>query len=88
MVEFCGCEMLCSPTVNLLSSEYLLAAVIFYNWYVPEEERHDSAVKRNKEALITELKLWEGYLEKVALIKDTKSHIRSECILMFLLLSF
>lgn len=49
---------------NLL--EYLLAAVIFYNWYVPEEERHDSALKRNKEALITELKLWEGYLEKVA----------------------
>lgn len=80
--------MLRSPTVNLLSSEHLLAAVVFYNWYVPEEERHDSAVKRNKEALITELKLWEGYLEKVALIKDTKNHIRSECILTFLLLSF
>lgn len=49
-----------------VSSEYPLAAVIFYNWYVPEEERHDSALKRNKEALIAELNLWEGYLEKVA----------------------
>uniref|UniRef100_A0A3Q0SIH3 Glutathione S-transferase rho n=1 Tax=Amphilophus citrinellus TaxID=61819 RepID=A0A3Q0SIH3_AMPCI len=42
-----------------------LNAVIYYEWYVPEEERHDSALKRNKEALITELKLWEGYLQKV-----------------------
>lgn len=55
-----------TPTIILLSSEYLPAAVLFYNWYVPEEERHDSALKRNKEALVTELKLWEGYLEKVA----------------------
>ncbi|XP_076610113.1 glutathione S-transferase A-like [Chaetodon auriga] len=37
---------------------------IFYIWLVPEEERHDSAQKRNKEALIAELKLWEGYLDK------------------------
>ncbi|KAM6903811.1 glutathione S-transferase A-like [Lycodopsis pacificus] len=35
-------------------------------WFVPEEERHDSAVKRNRKALTTELKLWEDYLEKVA----------------------
>ncbi|XP_030596942.1 glutathione S-transferase A-like [Archocentrus centrarchus] len=42
-----------------------LSAVIYYEWYVPEEERHDSALKRNKEALITELKLWEGYLQKL-----------------------
>lgn len=55
-----------SPTFNLLSSEYLLAAVVFYDWDVLEEERHDSALKRNKEALVTELKLWEGYLGKVA----------------------
>ncbi|XP_003969016.1 glutathione S-transferase A-like [Takifugu rubripes] len=48
-----------------------LTAVIFYNWYVPEEERHDSALKRNKEALITELNLWEGYLEKLG----PKSHL-------------
>lgn len=34
-------------------------------WFVPEEERHDSAVKRNRKALTTELKLWEDYLEKV-----------------------
>ncbi|XP_062266340.1 glutathione S-transferase A-like [Platichthys flesus] len=41
-----------------------LNAVIYYDWYVPEDERHDSALKRNKEALATELKLWEGYLQK------------------------
>lgn len=58
-----GCH---TPTIIPLSSEYLPATILFYNWYVPEEERHESAVKRNKEALVTELKLWEGYLEKVA----------------------
>ncbi|XP_076610105.1 glutathione S-transferase A-like isoform X1 [Chaetodon auriga] len=36
----------------------------YYEGLVPEEERHESAKKRNKEALITELKLWEGYLDK------------------------
>ncbi|XP_014263433.3 glutathione S-transferase A [Maylandia zebra] len=39
------------------------SSVIYYNWMVPEGERHDSAVKRNKEALTAELKLWEGYLQ-------------------------
>ncbi|GLD57928.1 glutathione S-transferase A [Lates japonicus] len=38
--------------------------VIYYNWKVPEGERHDSAVKRNREALAAELKLWEEYLQK------------------------
>ncbi|CAJ1083762.1 glutathione S-transferase A-like [Xyrichtys novacula] len=42
-----------------------LTAVIYYEWFVPEEERHDSALKRNKEALTAELKLWESYLEKL-----------------------
>ncbi|XP_030267799.1 glutathione S-transferase A-like [Sparus aurata] len=42
-----------------------LNAVIYYKWFVPEEERHDSALTRNKEALATELKLWEGYLKKL-----------------------
>ncbi|XP_054619416.1 glutathione S-transferase A-like [Dunckerocampus dactyliophorus] len=37
---------------------------IYYEWKVPERERHDSAVKRNRQAVIEELKLWEGYLEK------------------------
>nr|XP_057903214.1 glutathione S-transferase A-like [Doryrhamphus excisus] len=41
-----------------------LYAVIYYEWFVPEGERHDSAMKRNREALTTELKLWEGYLQK------------------------
>ncbi|XP_016107743.1 glutathione S-transferase A-like [Sinocyclocheilus grahami] len=39
--------------------------VAFYEWYVPEGERHESALKRNKESLIAELKLWDGYLEKM-----------------------
>ncbi|TNM93311.1 hypothetical protein fugu_018713 [Takifugu bimaculatus] len=43
-----------------------LNSVIYYDWSVPEEERHESAVKRNREALTTELRLWEGYLQKVA----------------------
>ncbi|KAK5855329.1 hypothetical protein PBY51_005436 [Eleginops maclovinus] len=42
-----------------------LNAVIYYTWFVPEEERHDSALKRNKEALTAELQLWEGYLQKL-----------------------
>ncbi|XP_051811653.1 glutathione S-transferase A-like [Acanthochromis polyacanthus] len=41
-----------------------IADVIYYNYLVPEGERHDSAVQRNREALTTELKLWEGYLKK------------------------
>ncbi|XP_056154703.1 glutathione S-transferase A-like [Lampris incognitus] len=43
-----------------------LNSVIYYEWFIPEEERHDSAMKKNKEALLSELKLWEGYLEKVS----------------------
>ncbi|XP_033493208.1 glutathione S-transferase A-like isoform X1 [Epinephelus lanceolatus] len=43
-----------------------LNSVVYYEWFVPEEERHDSAVKRNKEALAAELQLWEGYLQTVA----------------------
>ncbi|XP_068188772.1 glutathione S-transferase A-like [Antennarius striatus] len=48
-----------------------LNAFIYYNWFVPEEERHDSALKRNREVLVTELKLWEGYLQKLG----TNSHL-------------
>ncbi|KAK2830162.1 hypothetical protein Q5P01_018093 [Channa striata] len=44
-----------------------LNAVVYYNWHVPEGERHDSALKRNREALATELQLWEGYLQKLGL---------------------
>ncbi|KAM4539828.1 glutathione S-transferase A-like [Odontesthes bonariensis] len=38
---------------------------VYYDFCVPEEERHDSALRRNGEALGTELKLWEGYLQKL-----------------------
>lgn len=42
-----------------------MAEVIYYNYLVPEAERLDSARKRKKEELATELKLWEGYLNKM-----------------------
>lgn len=44
-----------------------LDLVAFYDFYVPEGERHDSALKRNRDNLVTELKLWESYLENVCL---------------------
>uniref|UniRef100_A0A3Q3B4N2 Glutathione S-transferase rho n=2 Tax=Kryptolebias marmoratus TaxID=37003 RepID=A0A3Q3B4N2_KRYMA len=43
-----------------------LNSVVYYDWLVPEEERHDSAVRRNKDNLTTELQLWESYLQNVA----------------------
>ncbi|KAK9958220.1 hypothetical protein ABG768_012394 [Culter alburnus] len=49
-------------TNNLQQKMYDVA---FYGYYIPEEERHESALKRNKENLVTELKLWDGYLEKM-----------------------
>ncbi|XP_065140043.1 glutathione S-transferase A-like [Paramisgurnus dabryanus] len=39
--------------------------VAFSEWIVPEGERFESAQKRKKEDLIFELKLWNGYLEKL-----------------------
>ncbi|KTF75192.1 hypothetical protein cypCar_00036071, partial [Cyprinus carpio] len=49
-------------TNNLQQKMYEVA---FYEHYVPEGERLESALKRNKESLVAELKLWDGYLEKV-----------------------
>uniref|UniRef100_H3CV13 GST C-terminal domain-containing protein n=1 Tax=Tetraodon nigroviridis TaxID=99883 RepID=H3CV13_TETNG len=37
-------------------------------------ERHDSALTRNKKALSTELKLWEGYLEQLG----PKAHLAGQ----------
>lgn len=45
--------------------------VIYYNYKVPENERLESAIKRNKESLAEEIKLWEGYLQGVS----TKSYM-------------
>uniref|UniRef100_W5M7C2 Glutathione S-transferase rho n=2 Tax=Lepisosteus oculatus TaxID=7918 RepID=W5M7C2_LEPOC len=42
-----------------------MADAIFYTWRVPEAERHDSALKRNREALAAELRIWEGYFQKM-----------------------
>lgn len=68
----------------------ILDAVLYYDWFVPEGERHDSALKRNKDTLIAELKLWEDYLEKVVYVHYTWkwSNIASACYLFcFLSLS-
>lgn len=42
-----------------------LSDIVYYNYKVPEAERHDSALKRNKESLAVELQLWEGYMQKM-----------------------
>uniref|UniRef100_A0A8C6TIM4 Glutathione S-transferase rho n=1 Tax=Neogobius melanostomus TaxID=47308 RepID=A0A8C6TIM4_9GOBI len=44
--------------------------VIYYNFKVPEAERHESALQRNKEALTVEVKLWEDYLTKLFFFKS------------------
>ncbi|XP_034560962.1 glutathione S-transferase A-like [Notolabrus celidotus] len=45
----------------------IIHRVVYFQWFfLNEEERHDSALKRFREALVTELKLWERYLEEVA----------------------
>lgn len=54
-------------------------SVIYYELFVPEGERHDSAVKRNKEALVTELALWEGYLQKVPYEQHTHIQTHTLC---------
>lgn len=51
------------------------AIVIYYHYLVPEGERHDSAIKRNREALSAEVKLWESYLEKVTLAAQGRLHL-------------
>uniref|UniRef100_A0A672H595 Glutathione S-transferase A-like n=1 Tax=Salarias fasciatus TaxID=181472 RepID=A0A672H595_SALFA len=40
--------------------------VVHYEFLVPEGERHEAAQQRHRDALTTELKLWEGYFENVA----------------------
>jgi len=51
--------------------------VAFYEYYVPEGERHESALKRNRESLVAELKLWDGYLEKVVFLKSSRLYFYS-----------
>lgn len=58
------CEWTQLKVLTQLTTTFL-RDVIYYQWKVPEEERHDFAVKRNREALSAELELWEGYLKKV-----------------------
>ncbi|MBN3314642.1 GSTA transferase, partial [Atractosteus spatula] len=50
---------------EVMSLHEKMADAIFYTWRVPEAERHDSALKRNREALAAELRIWEGYFQKM-----------------------
>ncbi|XP_064414470.1 glutathione S-transferase rho [Latimeria chalumnae] len=50
---------------EVLTLQQKLVDVVYYTWRVPENERHDSALKRNKEALKADLQFWEGYVEKM-----------------------
>ncbi|CAN0421923.1 unnamed protein product [Lampetra fluviatilis] len=52
-------------TFEVLTLQQKSGDVIYYNWRIPVEERHNSALKRNTEALAKELLLWEGYLAKM-----------------------
>ncbi|XP_051884509.1 glutathione S-transferase A-like [Pristis pectinata] len=56
---------------EVLALQEKIMAIVYYFWKVPENERHDSALERNKKALNAELKLWEGYFEKL----PSDSHI-------------
>uniref|UniRef100_A0A8C6M9A1 GST C-terminal domain-containing protein n=1 Tax=Nothobranchius furzeri TaxID=105023 RepID=A0A8C6M9A1_NOTFU len=49
--------------VFVLTSACFAAQSLFYERFVPENERHDSARKRNGEDLKNEIKLWEGYMQ-------------------------
>lgn len=51
----------------------VLGDILYYHWRTPEAEKHDGTIKRLQEALICELKLWEGYLGKVTPVR--KSHL-------------
>ncbi|XP_038663098.1 glutathione S-transferase A-like [Scyliorhinus canicula] len=50
---------------EVLTLHQKMADFAFYNWRVPEPERHEAALARNKSALTTEFTLWEGYLGKM-----------------------
>ncbi|XP_048449333.1 glutathione S-transferase A-like [Rhincodon typus] len=50
---------------EVLTLHQKMADYAFYNWRVPEPERHESALARNKAALTSEFTLWEGYLGKM-----------------------
>ncbi|XP_026886788.2 glutathione S-transferase rho [Electrophorus electricus] len=45
--------------------QFAMRDALFYERFTPEGERHESALKRNKENLTKELKLWESYLQKM-----------------------
>lgn len=66
---------------NSLFFPTCLANALMYTMRVPEGERHDSAIKRNNEALSAELKIWDGYLKVPLQLSDRQKVLhRSEYI--------
>ncbi|XP_072926681.1 glutathione S-transferase A-like [Hemitrygon akajei] len=63
---------------EVLTLQEKVVAIVYYLMRVPENERHDSTLERNKKALNAELKLWEGYFEKL----PTDSHIAGKSFTM------
>ena len=70
-------EVALNKLTRYINIHIVLDSVIYYDWFVPEEERHDAAVKRNREALVAELKLWEGYLQKVVYVHYTHTDMHT-----------
>ncbi|XP_069757148.1 glutathione S-transferase A-like isoform X4 [Narcine bancroftii] len=62
---------------EVLTLQEKIDAIVYYFWKVPENERCDSALERNKKALNVELKLWEGYFEKVIATKLSRGSVAS-----------
>uniref|UniRef100_A0A3Q3K7R5 GST N-terminal domain-containing protein n=1 Tax=Monopterus albus TaxID=43700 RepID=A0A3Q3K7R5_MONAL len=60
-----------SPAEQVLMYQCIFEGLTFYEKLTKTKklnpfisERHDSALKKNREALVTELKLWKGYLQE------------------------
>lgn len=66
LIPDCGKEkaVVYQRLLECLNLQQRFVDVATYAKRVPESERHDSAIKRNREALTNELNLWEGYLKK------------------------
>lgn len=51
-------------SIEALTVHQKMVDIVTYNRRVPEAERHEAAVKRDKEGLGSEFGVWEGYLHK------------------------
>uniref|UniRef100_A0A3Q3R1E2 GST N-terminal domain-containing protein n=1 Tax=Monopterus albus TaxID=43700 RepID=A0A3Q3R1E2_MONAL len=73
-----------SPAEQVLMYQCIFEGLTFYEKLTKTKklnpfisERHDSALKKNREALVTELKLWKGYLQEGNVINYCSSKMSS-----------